>query len=35
VEVAEGGITPVVPEDEVLVAELNAFKPKSGNTRYW
>jgi hypothetical protein len=34
VEVAEGGIDRGVPEEEVRVAELKAFKTKSGNTRY-
>lgn len=33
-EVAEGGIVLGVPEREVRVAELKAFKTKSGNTRY-
>jgi hypothetical protein len=34
VEVAKGGITPRVPEEEVRVAELKAFKTRNGNTRY-
>jgi len=34
VEVAQGGITRRVPEEDVRVAELKAFKTKSGNTRY-
>ena len=33
-EVAQGGIASCVPEEEVRVAELKAFKTKSGNTRY-
>jgi hypothetical protein len=34
VEVAEGGITVGVAEQEVRVAELKAFKTRNGNTRY-
>jgi hypothetical protein len=34
VEVTQGGIALRVPEEDVRVAELKAFKTKSGNTRF-